>query len=331
MDEFEIEFNAMQEEKGLIDPVAVNQSEKDEFQLEFEQIKSSILKKDINEGKQISYNDMSWGNVVLEGISNLGPSYMNYFENFADMLAHPFLAAKSIKRLTTGIAKLGTLHVMYGMNLENIPFDLTEEQDQDVMMAMNFEKEMFARYGTEQGFKKSLAEDPFGVLADVASVLVPIAKVTKATGLNKAGNAMAKYTQLLEPVKLTTATVRGISHGIMNMPIVKKMPSSLMSRSLKLSDKIPIDRIKNLVKIALDNKTNVVFKNVENLQEQIGELERIKDKLIDNLTFEKTHVPVMPFDQSFKGLSELEVKLLKVSGQKVTKRNTSCKNNFVKK
>lgn len=330
--EYEMIYNQMQEQTGSIDPIRVNESEKNEYKSLYDKMQAQVLENKIKHNSYISYSDMPWGKTILNSLKSLDDSFFTYWQNLGEMISHPILTGKNFKNLITGITKTGVLKAAYG-DIENLPFELNEEQDQDTLMALNFEKEMYARYGTEAGFKKALATDPFGVIMDVQSVLLPAlkltktaGKVTKSAGLINIISKAEKAISIAEPIQLTKSTIRGIEHGIMNIPKLKKFPSNLYARAIKLADNIPMDRRQRLIQIAMDNKSGVVFKETEKLQNQISELEKIKDDVISktgNQSF-------MMYNQAFKGLDELQEQLLKVSAQPVKREIDTIKKVLLK-
>jgi len=129
---------------------------------------------------------MSWKDVPLTALRNLPESTMKLGHDVFNAIAHP---------LTTG---MGMLDVAAGALGHAIPpiARMSEQIDpqntQRAMTAASQLGQMYKnRYGSEQGLKTAIAEDPASVLADVATVAAPATKALGMRPLTAAGNVSA--------------------------------------------------------------------------------------------------------------------------------------------
>jgi hypothetical protein len=137
-----------------------------------------------------------WSEVPLEALSNLPSSTYNLVATLVEAVASPVDTAKAIG------------NIMYGGLQKALP-DRAEQfigKDQESLDAFNSLADFYAgRYGSEEGFKKAVAEDPAGILADLASVLTGAGAGARAAGLGATAQRLAKTASVIEPV---TATAR---------------------------------------------------------------------------------------------------------------------------
>ena len=108
---------------------------------------------------------MGWGDVATEAVKNVIPSAKRAAGEIWDAVSDPVGTAKAVGNVALGgIQKL-------------IPGEQEEEKYADAV------GQYFAdRYGSMEGFKKSLAYDPVGVLSDLSSVFTGGAGLAKGLG-----------------------------------------------------------------------------------------------------------------------------------------------------
>lgn len=102
-----------------------------------------------------NYADKSIGQVASEAVSNIPGSALQFAKDTVQPILHPIDTAESLGMLAKGVAqKTGLV------------------SGEDAIPAADALGKHFAdRYGSVDGFKKAIAKDPVGVLADISTVL----------------------------------------------------------------------------------------------------------------------------------------------------------------
>jgi len=133
------------------------------------------------------YTDTGWGDVAAEAIGNIPSSAGQFASDIAQPFIHPIDTAKSLGNLALGA----------GQKL--IPGEQGSEKYADAVGQF-----MADRYGSMEGFKKTLATDPVGVLGDASMLLTGGgAAAARAPGmLGKAGKVASKVGQVSDPAAL---------------------------------------------------------------------------------------------------------------------------------
>jgi len=85
------------------------------------------------------------------------------------------------------------------------------------------------RYGSEDALKKTIMEDPVGVLGDFAGVLSG-----GSLAIPKYGTQVGKVASMIDPVNLA---IRGTSKAVMNTPGLKNLPANLYKSAAKFGKK----------------------------------------------------------------------------------------------
>lgn len=130
---------------------------------------------------------MSWGDAAVSAIKNIPRSAANTLGDMANVVLHPIDTATALGGLAAGAAE------------KLIPGEQGQERYVDGLL--NYVK---SRYGSSEGFKNALAQDPVGILADMSTpftggsgVLRGVGALTKGAGraarglgAARAGNAL---------------------------------------------------------------------------------------------------------------------------------------------
>ena len=161
-----------------------------------ERLEAKKLEKDEPEG-------LTGGEVLEQAIKNLPSSAAQLASDITYPFLNPIDTAESLGSLGIGIVKL------------MIPDDSTEyDEDEEAVKAVG---RFFAdRYGSLEGFKRSIASDPLGVLSDISVVFTGGAALgAKAPGIaGKFAQTAGKVGEAIDPVlaggKAISATATGI-------------------------------------------------------------------------------------------------------------------------
>lgn len=135
-----------------------------------------------------------WSDVALQAAGNLPGSALHLAEGVVDTIAHPIKTATAIKDVAVG----GAANLLP----ESIAPDATVDQRNVATHVADFYKD---RYGSMQGFKRAVAEDPVGVLADVSTVAgMGGGALSKIPALTKAGEVVSVAGKAVDPVSLAS-------------------------------------------------------------------------------------------------------------------------------
>lgn len=138
---------------------------------------------------------MSWADVPGEALKNLPSSAGQFVENTARPFIHPVQTAENLGAIGKGVLqKLGMV-----------------SGNEDVPYANAVGKFLMSRYGSMDALKKTLATDPVGVAADVATVLSGGGAVAeRLPGLaGKVGEVAGQVGRAVDPLSVAGAAARG--------------------------------------------------------------------------------------------------------------------------
>jgi hypothetical protein len=329
-----------EDETGFDDPEVIGEMQKSKWQIYHEQKIQEQAQQKLKNNEDLALSDLSWGQALTDGLTNLPKSYLNVFveeiQGLWNIVRHPVITSQSMYKLAQGIGQFAAAETINANKDMPMP-EFDPKQDAGLMAVNEAVNYLKTTYGTEEGFKEAIAENPARVLHDVITTLVPIAKVgqvgklSKISKLQKTLGVVEKTALSLEAIKLPRATARFLGHGIMNLPKFKKLPESLYKRSIKLSKDLPLEKQEHLVKLALKNDLSLSVKNLQRLNDQIDDLDNIVDTMITQL--DQPIVPGQPWtipkihlNDLVSGLDKFANKTLKthptrgIAGQKAINR-----------
>lgn len=172
------------------------------------------------------------GEALAEGFSNLIPSTFNYAVDTASALLHPVDTATNVVRLAEGgLANLSeaipgkatSVKNRYTQAMQPSKSDL-KRMAQNKTMASAVGKQYADRYGSWEGFKRAVAEDPASVLGDISTVLTGGAALAPKAGktaavLRTMGDVTNPLYAVEKTAKIATAPIVGAKF---NVPVVNK-------------------------------------------------------------------------------------------------------------
>jgi hypothetical protein len=172
---------------------------------------SEIPTRKSNEAKPLSFEEwvaagkpkapgekdsMSWGETATRAASNIFPSTGKLISDVAGAVTSPVETMEGLIQLTSGgMAKILPDFIMQ--------YAVPEKRKQAVDVANAVGGVYKQKYGTEEGFKRALAEDPASVAADLSILLSGGSSLAGKAGLGRTANALAtgaKYTNPLTPI-----------------------------------------------------------------------------------------------------------------------------------
>ena len=152
-----------------------------------------------HEGNVAKGNTLSAYDVVAQGIQNIPKSAVKYAEDLITPITDPVGTAKGLYSFTSGLVQLA------------IP---GEQADEKTVKAVG--DYFVKRYGSLDGFKNAVANDPVGVIGDVSIVLTGPAQLTsKLPGL--AGNISQKVANVgsaIDPLNIAAQAGKGVKTGL---------------------------------------------------------------------------------------------------------------------
>jgi len=171
---------------------------------------SEIPTRKTNEAKPLSFEEwtaagkpkapgekgMSWGETATRAASNILPSTGKLISDVAGAVTSPVETMEGLIQLTSGgMAKILPDFIMQ--------YAVPEKRKQAVDVANAVGGVYKQKYGTEEGFKRALAEDPASVAADLSILFSGGSSLAGKAGLGRTANALAtgaKYTNPLTPI-----------------------------------------------------------------------------------------------------------------------------------
>ena len=160
---------------------------------------------------------MSWGQVAGKAAQNALPSLGNLAYNITAPIHSPVQTAKGLTSLAAGVGSkiVGAADTVSeavgGPDLQS------QEQADYAEAPMQAVGQFFAdRYGSVDGFKKAIAEDPAGVMADASAILTGGGTLTaRAPGMvGRAGQAAVRAGQAIDPVVAAGRAVPAVARTV---------------------------------------------------------------------------------------------------------------------
>jgi len=144
------------------------------------------------------YAAMPIGDVLQKGVENLGPSALKAGKGMWSAVTHPSETLGTIGDIGKGLYS----------KAEGALFDRTPEEqaaaDEREATVNAIGRQYGDTYGSWGGFKKTLAEDPFAIGMDAATIAPVVGIAGKAAGLEKATALATKAASLGDPINLAT-------------------------------------------------------------------------------------------------------------------------------
>lgn len=247
---------------------------------------------------------LTWGQAFTEGFMNIPDSAWETVKDMVTPLLHPIETGKSIGRLTLGLMERSPWKLAPGLGKDT-------EHEKQVDQVVDFFRN---RYGSTEGLKKSIAEDPVGVSADIASILTSVGMPLKAAGttgkIGRAGEIISKAGAKLEPVGVVRQTVRGIAKAV----IPKELPSKLYQSGAKFRTSLGRDKRARLTQTALEGEILPSVKGIDKLTDRINDLNTEITHKIDLATSRGGEIPV---EKLFTHFDDLHAEFA-LSGKPIT-------------
>ena len=164
-------------------------------------------------GGQIEGADTPWADVPGRALSNIPRSAANIAEGVYQTIRHPIDTATTLGKAALGAAENvggGIMNKAVGLfDPELVAFNEANRQNSESQKVANAIGQFYKnRYGSMQGFKEAIAEDPLGVVADASTVLTGGGAIaSKIPGLRAAGQTAIRAGTAIDPLANTLKVV----------------------------------------------------------------------------------------------------------------------------
>lgn len=232
-------------------------------------------------GGEVSDINETKSDVLTRAVRNLPRSVKGIVDDSVFVFTHPIKAAASIKDISLGIAELV------------IPGEQSHEK-----YAEQVGSYLKNRYGSINNIKNTFAEDPAGLVLDIASLMSGAGTVLKFT---KFGKALQKVGSAVDPVAAGLATVKPVAKTIPKiLPFLE--PSDLYQRAAKFSTRLSVEDVEKITKTALENEIMPTVAGVEKTYEIINSLNKEIGRYIDAAVYSGKKIPLMKILRETKPL-----------------------------
>lgn len=150
---------------------------------------------------------MAWSDVGSQAVQNIPKSAGEFVGNITHAVTHPVETVKTIANV--GYGGLSKAAGAIGVPMEP---DAKAKREQSFDAVRDFFAE---RYGGVENFKRTLADDPVGLAADLSSVFAPAGIAARAPGVaGKAGKVAQAASRALDPITLAARTIKGTGKNV---------------------------------------------------------------------------------------------------------------------
>lgn len=232
-----------------------------------------------------SEEEKTWGDTASKVAENFLPSLGQAAKDFVEPILHPLDTLSGVKNVALGYGEKLNRMVQEGSG-QYEEGELAPGEHEKYADAMN---DHFAgRYGDLGKIRKTLENDPAGLLLDVGSLAAlgsgAVARGAKAGSLaSKAGKALEVTGKVLDPATLPIMAAKKTGGVIKNKtaPLYGDLvetfkpatPEQRYAALLKPSSSIDPEQLQRIVEIGLKNKITPTMEgwdNFKGLQEEVG-------------------------------------------------------------
>ncbi len=143
--------------------------------------------------------ERTWPQALMSGVASFPGSVYNLGEGLVEAVASPIDTLTGIQKIARGIVQ----KVVPDSVVDALGRDERGDAVYDAVA-----QHYIRQYGSEEGFKKAVAEDPAAILADAATLLTGGGAIaSKVPALSKVGEKMSSVGAAIEPLSATTRTI----------------------------------------------------------------------------------------------------------------------------
>jgi len=242
-------------------------------------------------------SNATWSQTLVDAFQNIPSSAWETGKSMIEPIIHPIQTGKAIGRLAAGAAQKIT------------PGKGEYEADFDAVV--DFYKR---RYGGIEEFKKSLAKDPVGVLADAAMLFTGAGTAARGVGmagkigqLSQAGKMITKAGAAMEPLN--------VARRIAALPLKllpEKIPINMYQSAVKFGTTLSAKERIAVTKTALraENQIMPTAQGMEKLRSMIDSYNENINKIINQSAQRGTQIDV---NRVYAGLDNIKHQLLRTT------------------
>lgn len=256
----------------------------------------------------------SWGETAVDAVSNFVPSLGGVAKDIYGAASHPIDTSENLLR--TGFA--GAVKALpksaeeWMVEHANDP----EKFKESLQMAENVGEFYKDRYGSEEGFKKALAEDPASVMMDASVFLSGGAGAASKLGLAKTGQALSKAGAAVNPFSLAA---KGAKAGYKAARNTAGGAAGLMTGSVKFLEELHKAgrKSKQATITAIDNMRGRVPSTdaLLDVQDGINAMKRIRSKEYEiNMASTKSNVKPLKYTDIDNAIADAERSVINSKG-----------------
>lgn len=218
---------------------------------------------------------MPWADVGAGALQNLGPSALHAAEGIVQPFLHPIDTATGLKDIAYGAtSKMREgIRGLFGAEPETVRDPERQRADKALSSLATFYKD---RYGSMEGFKKALAEDPVGVAMDIGTVLsagelagAKIPGLAKLADPARLGQGAAKAGKLAEAA--TSETLGHLTGG--GAESVRQAVKAGFNKEMEFIDaldgKIPLEQTVKLAAQGVQNMRKKASADYQTLMQTV--------------------------------------------------------------
>jgi len=159
---------------------------------------------------------LSWMDVPVQAITNAPQSAVNFGKGIYEAVTHPIETGKNVLDIAAGGFKNVTPKVIADLidRLDQHP----EAINQAVEKANQVGKFYKERYGSGEGFKQALAQDPVGVASDISALLSGGGSLASKLGVpSKIVSGIQTAADITNPITATTKAATAVGKPALGM------------------------------------------------------------------------------------------------------------------
>jgi len=170
---------------------------------------ATLLAAEIRKMRTEPQEEMSWGDAAIKGVTNIPKGIGNLVSGIGQAVMHPLDTAGNVIDLAAGGLQNVLPEKLVNVVNTALPNERAEESRQKADAFGNLYKQ---RYGSAEGFKHAIADDPVSIMADAATALtLGGGAVSKIPGLGKLGQASVKAGRAIDPLRLTAKGAKAVT------------------------------------------------------------------------------------------------------------------------
>jgi hypothetical protein len=229
---------------------------------------------------------------AMEMMRNIPSSTWEGLKGMGQAIAHPIQTAKGMGALMAGTG--ANIAEMLDPKAAEILRQESPEWAARESMAEQAGGMLKERYGGLQEIQRTAETDPFGTLMDVvglatlgggglgmAGQLPKVGKLGAAQRAAKAGQAVSRAAQAVEPINLARNILKAPAKAIGAVARAKEMPQTMMQNVLKPTTTVKKNVMASRVQTMIDEKLPPTEAGLDKLQSKIWELQTQVDDIID--------------------------------------------------